>query len=117
MRFQSGTKRQDRINWRIRVSEAALDAAERAELESILAGNVPDTLDDAARHSWLKSFPPLSLASDGYLPFPDNVREAQRHGVGFIAHPGGSTRDDLVSQKCRDLGIALVHTQVRAFHH
>ena len=56
-------------------------------------------------------------ASDGYLPFPDNVREAERHGVGFIVHPGGSTRDDLAAEACRDLGIALVTTGVRVFHH
>ena len=117
MRFKPVMKRQDRINWRIRVAEGTLDGAELEELRSILANSLPDPLDDAARHSWFKNFPPLSLASDGYLPFLDNVREAHRHGVGFIAHPGGSTRDDVVTQTCRDLEIALINTGVRAFHH
>jgi phosphoribosylaminoimidazolecarboxamide formyltransferase/IMP cyclohydrolase len=117
MRFKSGVKRQDRINWRIRVVEGTLDASERAELQDILEENIPHTLNEGERRLWLKSFTPLSLASDGYLPFPDNVREAERHGVGFIAHPGGSTRDDLVTAACRDLGIALVATGVRVFHH
>jgi phosphoribosylaminoimidazolecarboxamide formyltransferase/IMP cyclohydrolase len=117
LRFKPGVTRQDRINWRIRVLERTLDVAERAELETVLEENAPDRLDDHERALWLKGFAPVSLASDGYLPFPDNVREAQRHGVGFIAHPGGSTRDDLVTEACRDLGIALVATGVRAFHH
>jgi phosphoribosylaminoimidazolecarboxamide formyltransferase/IMP cyclohydrolase len=117
LRFKSGVKRQDRINWRFRVAEGTLAAAERAELQDILEESIPDVLDDRERHSWLKNFAPVSLASDGYLPFPDNVREAERHGVGFIAHPGGSTRDDAVEAACRDLGIALVATGVRAFYH
>jgi phosphoribosylaminoimidazolecarboxamide formyltransferase/IMP cyclohydrolase len=117
MRFKSGVKRQDRINWRIRVVEGGLNASEREELEDILEENIPDKLNDTEKHLWLESFAPLSLASDGYLPFPDNVREAERHGVGFIVHPGGSTRDDLVTATCRDLGIALVTTGVRVFHH
>jgi phosphoribosylaminoimidazolecarboxamide formyltransferase/IMP cyclohydrolase len=117
LRFKSRVKRQDRINWRIRVAERNLEVAERAELEDILEGTTPDSLNDTERLSWLKTFAPVSLASDGYLPFPDNVREAERHRIGFIAHPGGSTRDDLVTATCKDLGIALVATGVRAFHH
>jgi AICAR transformylase/IMP cyclohydrolase PurH len=117
LRFKSGIKQQDRINWRIRLAEGTLDATERAELQGILEENVPDALNESEKRAWLKSFPPISLASDGYLPFPDNIREAERHDVGFIAHPGGSTRDELVTSACRDLGIALVTTGVRAFHH
>jgi phosphoribosylaminoimidazolecarboxamide formyltransferase / IMP cyclohydrolase len=116
LRFKPGVKRQDRINWRIRILEGNIDATERAELQTIL-GDVTAPLNEAEKHAWLKSFVPLSLASDGYLPFPDNVREAERHGVGFIAHPGGSTRDDLAAGTCKDLGIALVTTGVRVFHH
>ena len=116
LQFKPGAKRQDRINWRIRVLEGNIDATERAELQTIL-GDVAAPLNETEKHAWLKSFVPLSLASDGYLPFPDNVREAERHGVGFIAHPGGSIRDDLVSAACKDLGITLVNTGVRAFHH
>lgn len=117
LRFKSSIKRQDRINWRIRLAEGTLDAAERAELQGALEENIPDGLNESEKRAWLKSFPPVSLASDGYLPFPDNIREAERHGVCFIAHPGGSSRDELVTATCRDLGITLVTTGVRAFHH
>src|SRR5215831_1685475 len=116
LRFKAGVKRQDRINCRIRVLEGNGAAEDRAELQTMLEA-VPASLSDAEKHRWLQSFAPVSLASDGYLPFPDNVREAQRHGIGFIVHPGGSTRDSLVAAACRDLGIALVTTGVRVFHH
>jgi AICAR transformylase/IMP cyclohydrolase PurH len=116
MRFNPTVKRQDRINWRVRIIEGNLSAPESAELEGILMGKTPPTSAEAER-PWLKTLPPISLASDGYLPFPDNVREAHQHQVGFIAHPGGSTRDDLVTAACKDLGITLVNTGVRAFHH
>jgi phosphoribosylaminoimidazolecarboxamide formyltransferase/IMP cyclohydrolase len=59
----------------------------------------------------------VSLVSDGFIPFRDNVDHAQRHGVRFIAEPGGSTRDDEVEAACREYGIALVHTKLRLFHH
>ena len=59
----------------------------------------------------------VSLVSDGFIPFRDNIDHAQRHGVRFIAEPGGSTRDDEVEAACREYGIALVHTKLRLFHH
>ena len=116
LRFKPSVKRQDRINCRIRLLEGHLAAADRAGLQTMLE-HVPAPPHDAEKHSWLQSFVPVSLASDGYLPFLDNVREAQRHGIGFIVHPGGSTRDSLVATACRDLGVTLVATGVRVFHH
>ena len=57
------------------------------------------------------------MISDGFIPFRDNIDHAQRHGVRFIAQPGGSSRDDEVNQACREYGIAMAHTGVRLFHH
>jgi len=116
LRFNPSVKRQDRINWRVRLIEGSLDAAESAELDNVLQ-TVPPAFNAALERPWLKTLPSIVLASDGYLPFPDNVREAHRHHVSIIAHPGGSTRDDVVTQTCRELGVTLVNTGVRAFHH
>ena len=59
----------------------------------------------------------LVYVSDGMLPFRDNVDEAARHGVAWIAEPGGSVRSGEVAQACTEHGIGLVRTGLRLFHH
>jgi phosphoribosylaminoimidazolecarboxamide formyltransferase/IMP cyclohydrolase len=76
-----------------------------------------DALSPEERREWLAERHGLALASDGSIPFIDNVEEAARHGVGSIAEPGGAMRSDDVVEACRRHGIALVHTGVRLFHH
>jgi len=92
-----GTRRQDLINEQIRYIEEDLTAIERAE--------------------WMERLSGVSFASDGYLPFRDNVDHAARHGVRHIAEPGGSVRSDEVAQACRKHGITLIRTDLRLFHH
>ena len=60
---------------------------------------------------------PIAFVSDGALPFVDNVEEAHRHGVRYIAEPGGSIRSGDVREACERLGITLVQTGVRLFRH
>ena len=80
-------------------------------------------LDDAAplppaeRDAWLGRLDQVSLASDGALPFRDNVDHARRHGVRFIAEPGGSVRSSEVLAACRGHGIAIAQTGLRLFRH
>jgi phosphoribosylaminoimidazolecarboxamide formyltransferase/IMP cyclohydrolase len=114
--FRKGVKRQDRINWRVRYIEGDLTRAEEAALREALEGPL-ELLTDGERRDWLARLDGVSLVSDGFIPFRDNVDHAQRHGVRFIAEPGGSTRDDEVEAACREYGIALVHTKLRLFHH
>lgn len=59
----------------------------------------------------------LSFVSDGALPFADNVEEAARHGVRYIAEPGGSIRSDEIAAACERLDIRLVRTGIRLFQH
>jgi phosphoribosylaminoimidazolecarboxamide formyltransferase/IMP cyclohydrolase len=76
-----------------------------------------EPLGDGERRAWIARLDGVSLVSDGFIPFRDNVDHAQRHGVRFIAEPGGSTRDAEVEAACREYGITLVHTKLRLFHH
>ena len=69
------------------------------------------------RREWLARLDGVSLVSDGFIPFRDNIDHAARHGVKFIAQPGGSTRDADIEAACREYGIAMVHTNLRLFHH
>ena len=59
----------------------------------------------------------VSLGSDAFFPFGDNIDRAKRSGVSFIAQPGGSIRDDNVIESCNKYGIAMAFTGMRLFHH
>lgn len=114
--FRPGVRRQDRINWRIRYLEGGLTPDERARLTEALAEPAED-LAPERRAAWLGRLHGVSFASDGHLPFRDNVDHARRHGVSYIVEPGGSVRSDDVEKACREHGIALVRTGLRLFHH
>ena len=116
LRFKKGVKRQDRINWRVRFIEGDLTRHEEQALAEAIDDSVEPLRDDEKR-AWLDAIRGVSLVSDGYIPFRDNIDQAQRHGVSFVAQPGGSARDAEIEAACSEYGIALVHTGVRAFHH
>lgn len=116
LRFKKGVKRQERINWRVRYIEGDLTPAEEEGLRDALEGGLEPLRDDE-RREWIASLDGVSMVSDGFIPFRDNIDHAQKHGVRFIAQPGGSTRDDDVEGACREYGITLVHTKLRLFHH
>ena len=116
LEFRAGVKRQERINWRVRYIEGDMTATEQAAFEQALA--MPTApLSPAERTDWLAGMDGVSLVSDGFIPFRDNIEHAQRHGVRFIAQPGGGGREDEVTAACREYGIAMAHTDLRLFHH
>jgi phosphoribosylaminoimidazolecarboxamide formyltransferase/IMP cyclohydrolase len=116
LRFKKGVKKQDRINWRVRYIEGDLTRFEAEALQAALDAPL-DPLRDDERREWLRGMRGVSLVSDGFIPFRDNIDHASKHGVSFIAEPGGSTRDEDVTAACREYGITLVHTKLRLFHH
>jgi phosphoribosylaminoimidazolecarboxamide formyltransferase/IMP cyclohydrolase len=116
LRFKPELKRQDRINWRVRYIEGDLTDYERGALAAVLEAPF-EPLSEAEKREFLARVSGVSMVSDGFIPFRDNIDHAQRHGVKFIAQPGGSTRDADIEQACREYGIAMVHTHIRAFHH
>jgi phosphoribosylaminoimidazolecarboxamide formyltransferase/IMP cyclohydrolase len=114
--FMPGVKRQDRINWRVRYIEGDLTPHEQAAFTEALE-ELAEPLTDEERKEWRAGLDGVSLVSDGYIPFRDNIDHAQRHGVRFVADPGGSIRGDEVEAACREYGITLVRTGLRLFHH
>jgi phosphoribosylaminoimidazolecarboxamide formyltransferase/IMP cyclohydrolase len=117
LRFRSETKRQDRINWRVRCIEGNLAAHEVDRLSDAVDGPAPEPLTSDERRRWLDTRPRLLLASDGLIPFRDNIDEASRHRVRAIADPGGSSRTAEVDAAAAEHGITLVRTGIRLFHH
>lgn len=74
-------------------------------------------LPPLVRASWLRELDDVSLASDGAIPFRDNIDEARLHGVRHIVEPGGSTRSADMAAACAEAGIHLTQTGIRLFHH
>ena len=67
--------------------------------------------------AWLSQNTGVSLGSDAFFPFGDNIERAHKSGVSCIAQPGGSIRDDHVISTCNKYGIAMAFTGIRLFHH
>ncbi|MFI5614230.1 phosphoribosylaminoimidazolecarboxamide formyltransferase [Amycolatopsis sp. NPDC051903] len=114
--FRPEVRRQDRITWRIRFAEGDLTPDETRRLADALTEPAGE-LTAGDRTSWLAALEGVAFVSDGALPFRDNVDHARRHGVRYLAEPGGSVRSPEVEAACREHGITLVHTGLRLFHH
>ncbi|MCI9576353.1 MAG: phosphoribosylaminoimidazolecarboxamide formyltransferase [Clostridiales bacterium] len=77
----------------------------------------PEPLTREEKRDWLNQQTGVSLGSDAFFPFGDNIERAHRSGVSYIAQAGGSIRDDHVIETCDKYGIAMAFTGVRLFHH
>jgi phosphoribosylaminoimidazolecarboxamide formyltransferase/IMP cyclohydrolase len=94
-----------------------------AKIQDIVGQQIRATTADGGRLSaaerteWLQQLDQVSFVSDGALPFADNVEEAGRHGVRYIAEPGDSIRSADVVAESRQRGITLIRTGIRLFRH
>ena len=77
----------------------------------------PEPLTDEEIKKYLSGISGVSLGSDAFFPFDDNIERAHKSGVSYIAEPGGSIRDDIVIDCCNKYGIAMAFTGMRLFHH
>jgi len=77
----------------------------------------PEPLTDEEAKAYLATINGVSLGSDAFFPFSDNVERAKKSGVAYIAQPGGSIRDDLVIECANKYGMAMAFTGMRLFHH
>ena len=77
----------------------------------------PEPFTQEEQKTYLETVDGVSLGSDAFFPFYDNIERAHRSGVKYIAEPGGSIRDDLVIDCCNRYGISMAFTGMRLFHH
>ena len=77
----------------------------------------PEPLTREEKKEWLSTFSGVSLGSDAFFPFGDNIERAKRSGVQYIAEPGGSIRDDNVIETCNKYNMTMCFTGIRLFHH
>ncbi|MDD6061842.1 MAG: phosphoribosylaminoimidazolecarboxamide formyltransferase [Oscillospiraceae bacterium] len=93
--------------------------------EDVLGDNVwqqyfttrPEPFTKDEQKAYLATITGVSLGSDAFFPFGDNIERARRSGVSYIAQPGGSIRDDNVIDCCNRYGISMAFTGMRLFHH
>ena len=117
LQFVDGIRRPDRDN--------AIDIYTSAEYEDILADGVwqlsfkvkPEPLTAEEKKAWIATQSGVTVGSDAFFPFGDNVERARKSGVQYIAEPGGSIRDDNVIATANKYGITMAFTGMRLFHH
>ena len=115
--WKPGIRRADRDN--------TIDVYLTDDADDVLADGVwqqffterPQPLSREERRAWIAKASGVSLGSDAFFPFGDNIERAHKSGVCYIAQPGGSVRDDHVIATCDRYGIAMAFTHTRLFHH
>lgn len=117
LQFTDGLSRPDKDN--------AIDVYISEDYDDVLADGVwqrifrvrPDVLTAEEKREYLSGINGVSLGSDAFFPFSDNIQRAYKSGVRYIAETGGSVRDDLVIAEADRLGITMAFTGCRLFHH
>ncbi len=115
--FLDGVKRPDRDN--------AIDVYISDEYEDLLKDGAwehlfshkPDPFTREEKRAYLDTITGVSLGSDAFFPFGDNIERAAKSGVSYIAEPGGSIRDDNVIEVCNKYNMVMAFTKMRLFHH
>ena len=77
----------------------------------------PEVFTEEEKRAWLDQLQDVTLGSDAFFPFSDNIERAHKSGVKYIAEPGGSVRDEDVIATCNKYGMAMAFTGIRLFHH
>ena len=116
--FKEGIKRADRDNTiDVYISEEEHEDVLREGTWQNFFTERPEVLTLAEKKEWLQKLSGVSLGSDAFFPFGDNIERARKSGVQYIAEAGGSVRDDNVIATCDKYGMVCVFTGVRLFHH
>ena len=115
--FKEGVGRPDRDN--------TIDVYLSDDYMDVLADGIwgkfftckPDPMTAKERREWLKGLSGVTLGSDAFIPFSDNIERAHRSGVEYVAQTGGSKNDQAVIDACNEFGMVMAFTGVRLFHH
>ena len=115
--FVDGIRRADRDNAiDVYIGEEYMDVLADGAWEKIFKEK-PPVFTREEKRAWLDKMTGVSLGSDAFFPFGDNIERAKKSGVCYIAEPGGSIRDDNVIATCNKYGMVMCFTGMRLFHH
>lgn len=116
MKFRQGIGRPDKDNARDLFVRHDTTEYELRLLNEFLE-EIPERFTPAEREDWLKGLKGVTLGSDAFFPFRDNIDRAFKSGVKYIVQPGGSVREDTVIEACNEYGMVMCMTGMRLFHH
>ena len=115
--FKPGIRRADRDNTiDVYISDECDDVLRDGTWENFFTEK-PSVFTREERRAWLDTMSGVSLGSDAFFPFGDNIERAHKSGVEYISEPGGSIRDDNVIETCNRYNITMAFSGVRLFHH
>lgn len=114
--FKDGISRPERDNVIDQYLRDDITPVEMKEWENVLK-KMPDRLTSGDKESFLAKMTGVSLGSDAFFPFRDNIDRAAKSGVKYITQPGGSIRDDVVIKACDEYDMAMAFSNLRLFHH
>ena len=117
LQFVDGIRRADRDNAiDVYIGEEYMDVLADGAWEKIFKVK-PEVFTREEKRAWLDRMKGVTLGSDAFFPFSDNIERAHKSGVEYIAEPGGSVRDDAVIECCNKYNMAMAFTGIRLFHH
>jgi len=116
LKFKPSVKRQERVNARVRYIEGDMGDIEFAQWKTLF-DVVPEALSESDKLEFLRSLKGVSLSSDAFFPFRDSIDHASKLGVSFVVQPGGSNKDQEVTEACEAYGMTMCFTGVRLFFH
>ncbi len=117
LQFLDSLKRADRDNTiDLYIGDEYEDVLQEGQWQKLFKVK-PEIFSREARRAWLDKLQNVTLGSDAFFPFPDNIERAHKSGVKYIVQPGGSKRDDIVIDTCNKYGMAMAFTGIRLFHH
>ncbi|MBS5546108.1 MAG: phosphoribosylaminoimidazolecarboxamide formyltransferase [Lachnospiraceae bacterium] len=115
--FRQDIKRADRDNAiDVYIGEDSMDVLADGRWEAVFREK-PPVFTREEKRAWLDQLTGVSLGSDAFFPFGDNIDRAKKSGVVYVAQPGGSVRDDQVIETCDQYGMVMAFTGIRLFHH
>ena len=115
--FRADVRRPDRDNAiDIYISDEYEDVLAEGEWQKVFTSR-PEVLTAEAKKAWIATQSGVTVGSDAFFPFGDNVERARKSGVKYIAQPGGSIRDDHVIETANKHGMVMCFTGMRLFHH
>ena len=115
--FRQDIKRADRDNAiDVYIGEDSMDVLADGRWEAVFREK-PPVFTREEKRAWLDQLTGVSLGSDAFFPFGDNIDRAKKSGVVYVAQPGGSVRDDQVIETCDKYGMVMAFTGIRLFHH